>query len=215
MTESISREAFLIITAKTKMSDTEASRVRKYIHAGSDKPERQKRYGMYLQSTNWKLKRDLVVKLAQGKCEVCKNEAEHVHHWTYSRLGVELLEDLVAVCEPCHTKIHAGEFCQKALKKQIRAERIWNEEKTPSGIDWSKKVHTRKPDKKNRLAQSKKDKTRHIENLKQLKKRPKGMNKKEWYALHPELKVAPVMTRKRYMSGWSPTSPTTQPVNYK
>ena len=36
----------------------------------------------------------------------CTNEAVHVHHLTYERIGKEWLEDLQALCRKCHEQKH-------------------------------------------------------------------------------------------------------------
>ena len=38
--------------------------------------------------------------------EGCTNEAKHIHHLTYERLGKERLEDLQALCPECHRGKH-------------------------------------------------------------------------------------------------------------
>ena len=64
-------------------------------------------YGAYLQTPEWKRRRDLVFQRANGICEGCRSvPASFVHHLTYGRRGNELLFDLVAVCGPCHQIAH-------------------------------------------------------------------------------------------------------------
>lgn len=66
-------------------------------------------YDNYLQSPEWKTRRDLVLRRANGVCEGCgRRDARHVHHLHYDRVGNEMLFDLVAVCVDCHDQIHAG-----------------------------------------------------------------------------------------------------------
>ena len=65
------------------------------------------RYDRYMQTPEWKERRQLVLKRANYVCEGCgKAKATEVHHLTYERLGKEMLFDLVAVCDECHRKIH-------------------------------------------------------------------------------------------------------------
>jgi 5-methylcytosine-specific restriction endonuclease McrA len=64
-------------------------------------------YQKYLNSPKWKAKRILVLRRAKYKCEECKRrQATQIHHKTYKRIFNEPLSDLLAVCAPCHKKIH-------------------------------------------------------------------------------------------------------------
>lgn len=60
-------------------------------------------YQAYLASREWALKREEVRKRSRGMCERCwRYPQQAVHHLTYARVGHELLEDLLAVCNLCH-----------------------------------------------------------------------------------------------------------------
>jgi len=60
-------------------------------------------YKEYLASREWAVLREKVRERSGDKCERCKtNSQEAVHHLTYARIGRELLEDLQAICTPCH-----------------------------------------------------------------------------------------------------------------
>lgn len=60
-------------------------------------------YQRYLASREWALLRERVRKRCASVCERCKrNPMEAVHHLTYARIGRERLEDLMAICNPCH-----------------------------------------------------------------------------------------------------------------
>ncbi len=78
-------------------------------------------YAHYRKSDSWKIKRKMVLDRDGNLC-ICGAPAKVVHHKTYKRLrlilssaeepvfiGEERLSDLVAVCEPCHNKIHGRE----------------------------------------------------------------------------------------------------------
>lgn len=83
------------------ISEALAIRVRK------DSEKKRNEYSSYISSPAWKIKRQLVMKRAGGKCEGCGFEpAQEVHHLHYNRFGSEMLFDLVAVCKSCHDKIH-------------------------------------------------------------------------------------------------------------
>lgn len=60
-------------------------------------------YKQYLASREWALKREAVRRRSGNKCERCKTGPQDaVHHLTYANVGNEPLEDLQAVCDPCH-----------------------------------------------------------------------------------------------------------------
>ncbi|MCY4554379.1 MAG: hypothetical protein OXC79_11970 [Candidatus Poribacteria bacterium] len=76
-----------------------------------DKTEARKwwedQYSRYLQSPTWKAKRQKVMKRANHICEGClEQKATQVHHLTYERVGCEMLFDLVAICDRCHSNCH-------------------------------------------------------------------------------------------------------------
>ena len=61
----------------------------------------------YYETDEWREKRALVFKRANFVCEGCgKAKATQAHHVTYDHFGNEFLFELLAVCEPCHTRIH-------------------------------------------------------------------------------------------------------------
>ena len=60
-------------------------------------------YQEYLASREWALKREAVRERSGGRCEHCwRNPMEQCHHKTYAHCGHENLEDLMAICKPCH-----------------------------------------------------------------------------------------------------------------
>ena len=64
-------------------------------------------YDAYLQSDAWRARRARCLQLAGGVCQDCgRKRATDAHHLTYERLGDERPEDLLAVCEPCHNRLH-------------------------------------------------------------------------------------------------------------
>jgi ribosomal protein S14 len=67
----------------------------------------QKWYYGYLESEMWRRKREFILKRSENKCERCGDNAKHVHHKTYDRVGYEQPEDLMAVCLSCHGKEHS------------------------------------------------------------------------------------------------------------
>jgi 5-methylcytosine-specific restriction endonuclease McrA len=64
-------------------------------------------YHAYLLSPEWKAKRDACIRDAGGRCQVCNSRYRlNCHHRTYERIGRELPEDLVVLCEVCHGIFH-------------------------------------------------------------------------------------------------------------
>ena len=71
-------------------------------------PTLKKEYEAYLSSDRWRKLRLEVLERSKCKCELCEEApATEVHHFTYIRLGHELLSDLTAVCHRCHDLLHA------------------------------------------------------------------------------------------------------------
>lgn len=67
-------------------------------------------YRLYLRSNAWRSRRRAVIARAGGACEDCGRSFLVVldaHHLTYERIGDEDLEDLKALCRPCHDEAHA------------------------------------------------------------------------------------------------------------
>lgn len=62
-------------------------------------------YPKYLQSIQWRYRRNHVLK--DAKCRSCsKNPATEVHHINYKSAGREKVRDLMPICRPCHRRIH-------------------------------------------------------------------------------------------------------------
>jgi len=73
-----------------------------------EKRKRHHEYDIYINtSPEWKERRALVIDRANQICEACLTyRATQVHHLNYDSFQTEILYDLVAVCRPCHEKIH-------------------------------------------------------------------------------------------------------------
>ena len=64
-------------------------------------------YQEYLQTEHWREFRLRALKRAGDKCQVCAgHDRLVVHHNDYSRLGGELITDVVVLCTPCHELFH-------------------------------------------------------------------------------------------------------------
>ncbi len=64
-------------------------------------------YHEYLKSAHWQAMKQKALKRAGNKCQVCAcTRSLDVHHNDYSRLGGELMTDLVVLCRGCHELFH-------------------------------------------------------------------------------------------------------------
>ncbi len=60
-------------------------------------------YQTYLASREWSLIREQVRERSRNECERCWDAPQQaVHHMTYENVGRESLDQLLAVCNPCH-----------------------------------------------------------------------------------------------------------------
>lgn len=67
------------------------------------------KYLIYLQSEEWRARRMKRLALSGNCCEVCSAFTSlRVHHLTYARIYNEPMEDLMALCERCHTSVEAA-----------------------------------------------------------------------------------------------------------
>ena len=74
-------------------------------------------YKNYLKSTHWQSVRKLKLYEANYMCEKCGSKRDlNVHHLRYDTLYCEINEDLMVVCQDCHTNImHAENETQKKV----------------------------------------------------------------------------------------------------
>lgn len=72
----------------------------------------------YLNSPEWKTKRQHALKLAHYSCQMCGTPRNlHVHHVSYKNLFQETDSDLVVVCNNCHSHLHAVHGFPQTLKE--------------------------------------------------------------------------------------------------
>lgn len=64
------------------------------------------KYRLYLQSEEWKKKRNQVIERDNGFCRRCSNKGTDVHHLHYNNIYNEDLNDLILLCRSCHEKEH-------------------------------------------------------------------------------------------------------------
>lgn len=68
------------------------------------------KYDAYLQTPEWREKRELVLKRCNWTCEGCGTAAAtEVHHMTYEHVFAEFLFELKGLCHACHERWHASE----------------------------------------------------------------------------------------------------------
>jgi len=78
--------------------------------ANRTQPAARAEYADYLNSPEWKTRRDAVMDRCDGVCEGCRQRnADDVHHLTYRHIGREFLFQLVGLCRDCHTRWHEEE----------------------------------------------------------------------------------------------------------
>lgn len=64
-------------------------------------------YSKYIVSESWKNFTKRFYKKNKKECASCSGKTEiDIHHMTYERLGHELMEDVVALCNDCHFSFH-------------------------------------------------------------------------------------------------------------
>lgn len=67
------------------------------------------KYEDYINSSAWGRKRDAALNHHGHYCTACgRDKSLQVHHLTYKRLGDEGMDDLMPLCEPCHSFVHAA-----------------------------------------------------------------------------------------------------------
>lgn len=125
--------------AKEQTGDSTGDDIKAQVaHLAAEEKRRERRtsaqYAVYLQSPHWLAIREWAKQRAQYKCLICNMGGKlHVHHRTYERVGCELPDDLVVLCEDCHNKFHAD----KSKDAEEDNEQSQNETKPePPSHDW-------------------------------------------------------------------------------
>ena len=92
-------------------------------------------YRAYIRSSKWQEIRQRALNRAGNRCEKCQAVGRlDVHHLTYDRLGSELLEDLLVVCEACHKVEDSLREGRTATKQYYKGFYTFAEKKW--GDDW-------------------------------------------------------------------------------
>jgi hypothetical protein len=78
-------------------------------------------YKDYLWTPEWRRTRRAALHRADYRCRRCqKRNAVHVHHLVYDHIGHEWLDELVALCEPCHRALHEERDQHRQARKRRR-----------------------------------------------------------------------------------------------
>lgn len=78
------------------------------------------KYQAYLCSREWSVLTRKVRDRSGGRCERCKvNKHESTHHLTYERKYKERLEDLLGICNDCHSFIHGKSDYDPSVRPPI------------------------------------------------------------------------------------------------
>jgi len=78
-------------------------------------------YVEYLQTPEWRKRRDRALHLAGWRCHRCQKKHDlQVHHRTYERLGEEHDDDLEVLCVGCHEGHHFDESRQTHLGVYVK-----------------------------------------------------------------------------------------------
>jgi 5-methylcytosine-specific restriction endonuclease McrA len=100
------------------------------------------RYNEYLKTDEWRRKRTKVFERSGGICEGCRErQATQVHHLTYKNVTREFLFELAAVCDECHSQIHAKEL---EIEKGADVIREWKDGFPCDGCRWGSEQGSRR-----------------------------------------------------------------------
>lgn len=83
-------------------------------------------YQSYLASREWSLLREQVRERSRNECERCWVAPQQaVHHMTYENVGHETLDELLAVCNPCHEWLSGKSDRDPALVRLGAVQTFW------------------------------------------------------------------------------------------
>lgn len=81
----------------------------------------RERYDHYINSKRWQKRRIAYYAVHDKRCRACDStEQIHLHHHTYARMGYEHDDDLVPLCESCHTQVHQ---LHQTMGRQVRSKK--------------------------------------------------------------------------------------------
>ena len=79
-------------------------------------------YRKYIDSEHWNAIRTQALKRDGFRCQICGTGIEpRVHHVSYEHLGTEQeLDDVVTLCDECHSKVHAKDNQNRRLAHESK-----------------------------------------------------------------------------------------------
>jgi hypothetical protein len=103
----------------------------------------KRKYDIYLESPEWREKRAVVLKRANGVCEGCLlRKATQVHHTTYDHFGDEFMFELIAICDECHKRLHTEKFEKNEVDREPSNE--WRDGFACDGCRWQDSRESRR-----------------------------------------------------------------------
>lgn len=108
------------ITVRRADGSSEVFSAKRFAEEACSRPSSESlTYDSYLRSREWRELRSRIMSRDMRTCP-CGAPALHVHHLTYERLFAEHDDDLVSVCQACHTRIHFLVSCGHVLASASR-----------------------------------------------------------------------------------------------
>jgi 5-methylcytosine-specific restriction endonuclease McrA len=82
-------------------------------------------YHEYLMTKTWKDIRKRVLKRDERRCRLCNSHKKlRVHHRSYPKIfGEESLNDLITLCENCHSLFHDNNYIKTKKNKQKKVKK--------------------------------------------------------------------------------------------
>jgi len=116
-------------------------------------------YHQYIQSEEWRVKREAVFSKYGRACVCCKSKENlHVHHCTYVNLGYEDIADLRPLCKKCHDEVHklGGGYIgikrlkrnsgrkRRSVKRKVKKDKQWKDPKATKAKKFTPKLIIRR-----------------------------------------------------------------------
>lgn len=91
----------------------------------------------YLESKEWWDRRKLVLQRAGYRCEHCGSAGPlEIHHVRYDNLGDEGIDDLIALCRPCHRRAEEPRNRPLRVREQFGQGRLFDRWDDQPSIAW-------------------------------------------------------------------------------
>jgi len=96
-----------------------AIEISRYWMRGETSPHWRGGVAQYQNHSELKRQRIKVLQRSKGKCEICGESANHVHHIDEDKTNHKL-DNLLAVCRKCHAALHTGRVNRRRVSKYNR-----------------------------------------------------------------------------------------------